>query len=729
MRKKIALVGNPNSGKTTIFNAMTGASQDVGNWPGVTVEKKEGRLKGHAELVVVDLPGIYSLSPYSPEEVISRNFLLEENPDAIINLVDATNIERNLYLTTQLMELGIPVIIALNMMDLVRKNGSEIDTQGLAQALGCPVIEISALKGTGLEELFDVAFQTVEKPFSMQYTPLFDIDVEQVLAQIGPFTSKIALPHQRHWYAVKLFEGDERVLEKLQADANTQLQLSQLISACEEKLDDDAEAIIINQRYEYITEIVKNTYKKVYNESTLSDKIDRVMTNRVLALPLFAAIMLFVYAAAMGETLFSFGTIGTEWANTVLFGEIVPQAMEQLLVGLGVSGVLYDLILGGIFPGVGAVLGFLPQMAVLFFLLAILEDCGYMARVAFIMDQLFRRFGLSGKSFIPMLVATGCSVPGIMASRTIEQERDRRITVMTTAFMPCGAKMLIVAMFAGAMFGGSPFVAVSAFFIGIAAVVITGVILNKSKLFAGEAASFVMELPPYHMPMPKNVLLTTWERSWSFVKRAGTLILVSSIAVWFLQGYGIVDGALHAVENNNQSLLALIGNAVAWIFHPIGWIGDMAWKATVATLTGLIAKEEVVNTLGVLYHYVGESDLVENSSAIWTAIRSDFTPLSAYSFMVFNLLCVPCMAAVGAIGREMNSVKWTLATVGYMCALAYAASLMVYQFGGLLTGETSFGLWTVVAAILLLGLLYLLTRKGYTSTAHRRVDGTAGQTI
>ncbi len=709
MSIKLALAGNPNCGKTTMFNAMTGASQYVGNWPGVTVEKKEGRLKGHKDVTVTDLPGIYSLSPYTLEEVVSRNYLLNEHPDVIVNLLDATNIERNLYLTTQLVETGYPVVVALNMMDLVKKRGDKIDTAKLSKELGCPVVETTALGGKGLDELVKQALAQAGKPTTPQHT--FSKEVEAALSQIEDLVGGGEGASAR-WYAVKLFERDEQVLEAMDLSAEVRKQLEAITAACEASFDDDAESIITNERYQYITGVVSKTVKKARVGDTPSDKIDRIITNRILALPIFAIIMFLTYAISMGGWSVSIGTMATDWANDVLFGEWVPGLFDTILGALGVAegSWVYGLIQDGIVAGVGAVLGFVPQMLVLFLLLSILEDVGYMARVAFIMDRIFRRFGLSGKSFIPMLVATGCGVPGIMASRTIEQDRDRKMTIMTTGFIPCGAKMPIVGLFAGALFGNSAWVATSAYFIGVAAVIVSGIMLRKFKAFAGEPAPFVMELPAYHIPSAGNVLRATWERGWSFIKRAGTVILLSSIVLWFLQSYGFVDGAFGAVEDNNDSLLAAIGNAVAWLFYPLGWIGDWAWKAAVATFTGLIAKEEIVNTFGVLYHYAGE--LSEAGDEIWTLVAQDFTALSAYSFMIFNLLCAPCFAAMGAIKREMNNWKWTLAAIGYMCGFAYVVSLIVYQIGGLITGEASFGIFTVIAFALLIGIIYLLFRKG-----------------
>ena len=712
---KIALAGNPNCGKTTLFNALTGSNQYVGNWPGVTVEKKEGRLKGRKDVIIQDLPGIYSLSPYTLEEVVARNYLVGERPNAILNIVDGTNIERNLYLTTQLIELGIPVVVAVNMIDLVRKNGDQIDLAKLGEALGCEVVEMSALKGEGAADAAQKAVSAAAVKRSRELPHVFTGSVEHALAHIEESLAGKVDDGYLRWYAIKVFERDEKVLESLQLDDTLAQHLEQHILDCEQELDDDAESIITNQRYAYISRVVAKAVKKkaVAGSLSVSDQIDRIVTNRILALPIFACVMFCIYAIAMGGFPFSIGTMGTDWANNILFGEWVPGLVDSALGALGVSGWLYGLIQDGIVAGVGAVLGFVPQMLVLFFLLAILEDIGYMARVAFIMDRIFRRFGLSGKSFIPMLVATGCGVPGIMASRTIEQDRDRKMTIMTTGFIPCGAKMPIIGLFAGAVFGESPWVATSAFFIGIAAVVLSGIMLKKFRAFAGEPAPFVMELPAYHTPSMGNVLRATWERGFSFIKRAGTIILLSSIVLWFLQGYGVVNGALQAVEDNNDSLLAVIGNAVAWIFAPLGWVGDMAWKATVATITGLIAKEEVVNTFGVLYHYAGSADLLEDSHDIWAAIGADFGAMSAYSFMIFNLLCAPCFAAMGAIKREMNNPKWTLAAIGYMCLFAYISSMIVFQLGGLITGEAVFGIGTIAAVVLLAGIVYLLVRRGY----------------
>ncbi len=717
MDMKIALAGNPNCGKTTLFNALTGSSQYVGNWPGVTVEKKEGRLKGRRDVVIQDLPGIYSLSPYTLEEVVARSYLVKERPDAILNIVDGTNIERNLYLTTQLIELGLPVVVAVNMIDLVRKNGDTIDLAKLGAALGCEVVEMSALKGEGGMAAAERTAAMAQNHQAGEPPHVFTGSVEHALAHIEEsIQGKVSEGYLR-WYAIKVFERDQKVMEEMGLDPNLKAHLEEHIADCEKELDDDAESIITNQRYSYINSVVTKAVKKKAAKGSLSvsDKIDQIVTNRILALPIFAVIMFCIYAIAMGASVadggLGIGTFGTDWANDTLFGEIVPNFFDSILASLGVGGWLYGLIMDGIVAGVGAVLGFVPQMLVLFLLLAILEDCGYMARIAFIMDRIFRRFGLSGKSFIPMLVATGCGVPGIMASRTIEQDRDRKMTIMTTGFIPCGAKMPIIGLFAGAVFGGSSLVATSAFFIGIAAVVISGIMLKKFKAFAGEPAPFVMELPAYHAPSASNVLRATWERGWSFIKRAGTVILLSTIVLWFLQGYGFTDGAFGPVEDNNTSLLAAIGNAIAWIFYPLGWTGDMAWKATVASFVGLTAKENVVGTLGTLYHFAGE--ISENGEEIWAMVGADFGALTAYSFMIFNLLCAPCFAAMGAIKREMNNAKWTTFAIGYMCVFAYVAALIVYQIGGLITGAASFSLWTVVALVLLVGILYLLLRKGY----------------
>ena len=711
MSLKIALAGNPNCGKTTLFNILTGSNQYVGNWPGVTVEKKEGNLKGHSDVIIQDLPGIYSLSPYSPEELVTRTYLVEEHPDAILNIVDGTNIERNLYLTTQLIELGHPVIVAFNMIDLVRKNGDQIDLEKLSRALRCACVEISALKGEGCFEAAEKAVELARNHVHNEIPHVYNGSVEHALAHIEESIEGKVPSNYLRWYAIKLFERDEIVRKEVNLNNELLTHLVKHIADCEWEMDDDAESIVADQRYTYIERVIaKAVVKKAPKHSlTLSDKIDRIVTDRVLALPIFAGIMFLMYAIAMGSFPFSIGTMGTDWANDVLFGEWVPALFDSILTALGVSGWLYGLVMDGIVAGVGAVLGFVPQILVLSLLLSLLEDVGYMSRVAFIMDRVLRKFGLSGKSIIPMLVATGCGVPGILASRTIEQERDRKITVMTTGFIPCGAKMPIIGLFAGAVFGNSPIVAVSAFFIGICAVVVSGVILKKFKSLAGKPAPFVMELPAYHLPSPRNVARTTLERGWDFVKRAVTIVLLSSIVLWFLQSYGFVDGTFMAVEDNNVSLLASLGKAIAWVFYPLGWMGDMAWKATIATFTGLIAKEEVVMTFGTLYNYAGE--LSEAGDEIWALVAADFGPVRAYSFMIFNLLCAPCFAAIGAIRREMHDMKWTVATVAYMCIFAYSISMIVYQLAGLVTGEAVFSVFTIGAVAVLVLLLYLIFRK------------------
>ena len=700
MEIRIALAGNPNCGKTTLFNALTGANQYVGNWPGVTVEKKEGKLKKHSEVAIVDLPGIYSLSPYTLEEVVARNYLIGERPDAILNIVDGTNLERNLYLTTQLVELGIPVVVAINMMDVVRKNKDKIDTKELSKALGCPVMELSALKGEGVLEAAEAAIEAARSGKTIPMHP-FSGPVEHAIAHIEEAAVHHMPPEQQRWYAIKLFERDEKVQEQLHLVSSVAAHLEADIKAVEEELDDDAESIITNERYAYIGEVMKRCcLKRSVGRLSASDKIDRVVTNRILALPIFAAVMFLVYWIAMGP----FGTFLTDWTNDVLGTEWLVELPRTALEGWGVHTVLVGLICDGILAGVGAVLGFVPQMLVLFFLLALLEDCGYMARIAFIMDRIFHKFGLSGKSFIPMIIGTGCGVPGVMASRTIENERDRRMTIMTTCFIPCGAKMPIVGLIAGALFGGSGLVAVSAYFIGVAAIIISGIILKKTKPFSGDPAPFVMELPAYHAPTAGNVLRSTWERGWSFIKKAGTVILLSSVALWFLQGFGWENGGFGMVEDMDHSVLAAIGGVIACIFAPLGF-GN--WKAAVATITGLIAKENVVATFGILYNYAGE--LAENGDEIWNLVAADYTRLSAYSFLIFNLLCAPCFAAMGAIKREMMSGRWTAFAIGYMCVFAYVSSLIVYQLGLLASGV--FSIWTVIAVVLLAGMLYLLLRK------------------
>ena len=707
MAIKIALAGNPNCGKTTLFNDLTGSNQYVGNWPGVTVEKKEGRLKGHEDVVIQDLPGIYSLSPYTLEEVVARGYLVGEKPDAILNIIDGTNIERNLYLTTQLIELGLPVVMAVNMIDLVRKNGDTIDLKRLSKELGCEAVAISALKGEGSRQAAELAVNAARNHKAGELPHVFTGSVEHAIAHIEESIQGKVDDRFLRWYAVKLFERDDKVQAELGLDPALLKHLDLHITDCEKEMDDDAESIITNQRYAYINTVVgRAVQKKARTEHmTTSDKIDHIVTNRILALPIFAVVMALIYTIAMGSTGFSFGTMATDWTNDVLFGEIVPPAVEGFLVSIGCADWLIGLINDGIVAGVGAVLGFVPQMLVLFLMLSILEDIGYMARIAFIMDRIFRKFGLSGKSFIPMLVGTGCGVPGVMASRTIENERDRRMTIMTTCFIPCSAKMPIIGLFAGALFGGSGLVATSAYFIGMAAIIVSGIMLKKTKLFAGDPAPFVMELPAYHVPAWGNVLRATWERGWSFIKRAGSVILASTIVLWFLQGFGFTDGAFGMVEDNNTSLLASIGGAVSFVFAPLGF-GD--WRSTVATVTGLIAKENVVATFAVLFGFAGE--VSENGDEIWGTIAANFTALSAYSFMIFNLLCAPCFAAMGAIKREMNNPKWTAIAIGYMCLLAYCTSLVVYQIGGLITGEVAFNFFTVVAAAILALAVWLLVR-------------------
>ncbi|MGM9551594.1 MAG: ferrous iron transport protein B [Clostridia bacterium] len=709
MSVKIALAGNPNSGKTTLFNALTGSNQFVGNWPGVTVEKKEGKMKSNSDVIVTDLPGIYSLSPYTLEEVVSRNYLINERPDAILNIVDGTNIERNLYLTTQLIELGIPVVIAINMMDVVRKRGEEINITELSYHMGCDVVEISALKSEGIEE---AAQKAIDAALSGPRVPthLFSGEVEHAIAHIEEAAVHNLPEEQQRWYAIKIFERDERVIKKLNLSSETIDHIEKDILYTEKKFDDDAESIITNERYEYIDKVmIKCGKKRNLGRLKLSDKIDRIVTNRILALPIFALVMFIVYYVSVTTV----GTWATDWANDGVFGEGwslfglyipgIPTLVGNLLTSLNVAPWLESLILDGIVSGVGAVLGFVPQMFVLFIFLAFLEGCGYMARIAFIMDRIFRKFGLSGKSFIPMLIGTGCGVPGIMASRTIENDRDRKMTVITTTFIPCSAKLPIIALIAGAMFNGAPWVAPSAYFLGIAAIVISGIILKKSKLFAGDAAPFVMELPEYHMPTVSNILRSMWERGWSFVKKAGTVILLSTVVLWFFQCFGFENGAFTMVENINNSILAYLGNLFAWIFTPLGW-GD--WKAAVAALTGLIAKENVVATFGVIF---GAAEVSEGGTEIWGMLASEYSAVAMYSFLAFNLLCAPCFAAIGAIRREMNNTKWTLFAICYQTVFAYMISLCIYQFGLVfLGGSVSIGT-AVAIAIVILGI-YLMVR-------------------
>ena len=705
MEIKIALAGNPNCGKTTLFNALTGSNQYVGNWPGVTVEKKEGRLKGNKDVVIQDLPGIYSLSPYTLEEVVARGYLVNEKPDAILNIVDGTNIERNLYLTTQLIELGIPVVVAVNMIDLVRKNGDKIDLKKLGEALGCDVVEMSALKNEGGMEAAQRCVQAAQRAKGQSEKELphvFTGSVEHAIAHIEESIAGKVDARNLRWYAIKVFERDEKVLAELELDSSLKKHLEEHIQDCEKELDDDAESIITNQRYAYINKVVDKAVKKkaALHSLSTSDKIDKIVTNRILALPIFIVVMYVVYWVAMGP----FGTFLTDWTNDVLGGAWMTEGSRSLLESWGTADWLTGLVSDGIVAGVGAVLGFVPQMLVLFLMLSILEDIGYMARVAFIMDRIFRKFGLSGKSFIPMLIGSGCGVPGVMASRTIENERDRRMTIMTTTFVPCGAKMPIVGLFAGALFGGSGLVAVSAYFIGIAAIIISGIILKKTKMFAGDPAPFVMELPAYHVPAAVNVLRATWERGWSFIKRAGTIILASSIILWFLQGFGFVDGQFGMVEDNNSSILAAIGSAICIIFAPLGF-GD--WQSTVAVFTGLIAKENVVATAGSLLSVV---DAGETDPSLWTAFAGMFPTMGAcVAFGAFNLLCAPCFAAMGTIRNQMDSGKWTAIAIGYECAFAWVIGLFINQFYNLLVlGQ--FGIWTVVAIVLLVAMLFQIFR-------------------
>lgn len=698
MSIQVALAGNPNCGKTTLFNGLTGATQYVGNWPGVTVEKKEGKYKEDKDIKITDLPGIYSLSPYTLEEVVSREFLLSENVDVVLNIIDGSNLERNLFLTTQILELGIPTVVAINMLDVIEKRKDSIDYKKLSKELGCPVLPISALKNTGIKELM----AEVKKVANTQSLPK-NIYAGKVLNALN--TIEASLPSsieasRRFFYAIKLFERDDKIEASIKSKAE-----ASVIETVEKSMDDDSESIITDARYTYITSVIKDCYKKGSKEVlTTSDKIDRFVTNRVLALPIFALVMWFVYYISVTTV----GTIVTDWTNDVLFGEIIPPAVDRFLDAIQCADWLHGLIVDGIIGGVGAVIGFVPQMLVLFFFLAILEDCGYMARVAFIMDRIFRKFGLSGKSFIPMLIGTGCGVPAVMASRTIESDRDRKMTIMTTTFIPCGAKMPIIGLIAGAIFHGASWVAPSAYFVGMAAVIVSGIMLKKTKLFAGDPAPFVMEMPAYHMPRVVNVLRSMWERGSSFIKKAGTIILLSTIVLWFLQGFGWEKGAFGMVDDIDHSILSSIGQTFAWIFSPLGW-GD--WKAAVASVTGLIAKENVVATFGQLY---GFAEVAEEGNEFWGQLSASFTPLAAYSFMIFNLLCAPCFAAMGAIKREMNNTKWFWIAIGYQCGFAYICSLIVYQLGSLFNGG-SFGFGTIVGFILLIGLIYLLVRPSKES--------------
>ena len=701
MSIKIALAGNPNCGKTTLFNALTGSNQFVGNWPGVTVEKKEGKLKGHKDVTIMDLPGIYSLSPYTLEEVVARNYLINEMPDAIINIVDGTNLERNLYLSTQIMELGIPVVMAINMMDLVQKSGNKIHIDKLSKKLGCEVVEISALKGTGIMKAAEKAISAAQSKKKTIPVHEFAQDVEDAIKSVENKLTGTVAEAQKRFFAIKLIEKDDKIVEQMKSVPD----VSYEVKALEDKFDDDTESIITNERYVYISSIIGQCYTKssTGKKLTTSDKIDRIVTNRWLALPIFAVVMWVVYYVSVTTV----GTIVTDWTNDVLFGEIIPPAVESALEAVNCAAWLQGLILDGIVAGVGAVLGFVPQMLVLFLFLAFLESCGYMARVAFIMDRIFRKFGLSGKSFIPMLIGSGCGVPGVMASRTIENDRDRKMTIMTTTFVPCGAKLPIIAMIAGAFFNNSGWVATSSYFVGSAAIICSGIILKKTKMFAGEPAPFVMELPAYHWPTVGNILRSMWERGWSFIKKAGTIILLSTIVLWFLMGFGWEGGSFGMVEELNNSILAKIGSAIAWIFAPLGWTkAGEGWKMAVAAVTGLIAKENVVATFGMLF---GFAEVAEDGAEIWGNLAQVMTPIAAYGFLVFNLLCAPCFAAMGAIKREMNNAKWFWFAIGYQCGLAYVVSLCIYQIGTLLTGG-GFGIGTVVAFVLVAAFLYLLFR-------------------
>ena len=700
MAIKIALAGNPNCGKTTLFNALTGANQFVGNWPGVTVEKKEGKLKGHKDVVIMDLPGIYSLSPYTLEEVVARNYLIGEKPDAIINIIDGTNIERNLYLSTQIIELGIPVVMAVNMMDLVAKNGDNINIKALGDALGCEVVEISALKGTGVKKAAEKAVAAAQQKKAVDRVHAFAQDVEDTIATVEDKLGSSVPEAQKRFFAIKLLEKDSKISEQL----TTTPDVSAEVKALEDKFDDDTESIITNERYTYITSIIGKCVKKAAGSEklTVSDKIDRIVTNRILALPIFALVMFIVYYVSITTV----GGFLTDWTNDTLFGEWIIPGAQSFFEGIGCADWLTGLIVDGIISGVGAVLGFVPQMLVLFIFLAFLEGCGYMARVAFIMDRIFRKFGLSGKSFIPMLIGTGCGVPGIMASRTIENERDRRMTIMTTTFIPCGAKLPIIALIAGAFFGNAGWVSWSAYFVGIAAIICSGIILKKTKMFSGDPAPFVMELPAYHLPTVGSVLRSMWERGWSFIKKAGTIILLSTIVVWFTTYFGVVDGTFRMLsdEEIDYSILAAIGKCISWIFIPLGW-GD--WKSAVAAVTGLVAKENVVGTFGILFHY---GEVGEAGEEIWGNLAANMTGIAAYSYLVFNLLCAPCFAAMGAIKREMNNAKWFWFAIGYQCGLAYLVSLCIFQIGGLFTGAATFGFWTIVAVAIIIGFIYMLFR-------------------
>ena len=714
MSVKIALAGNPNSGKTTLFNALTGSNQFVGNWPGVTVEKKEGKLKGHKDVVIMDLPGIYSLSPYTLEEVVARNYLISERPDAIINIVDGTNIERNLYLSTQIMELGIPVIMAVNMADLVAKSGDKIYLDKLSKKLGCEVVEISALKGTGIQEAANKAVALAQKKTTMAPVHEFSAKAEEIISAVEAKLGSTVSEEQKRFFAIKLLEKDDKIKDQMKSVPDVSAEIKQM----EETFDDDTESIITNERYVYISSIIGECVKKANSKEklTVSDKIDKIVTNRFAALPIFALVMWLVYYVSVTTV----GAFLTDWTNDTLFGEWIVPGAQSLFEGIGCADWLTGLIVDGIISGVGAVLGFVPQMLVLFLFLAILESCGYMARVAFIMDRIFRKFGLSGKSFIPMLIGSGCGVPGIMASRTIENDRDRKMTIMTTTFVPCGAKLPIIALIAGAFFDNAGWVSWSAYFVGVAAIICSGIILKKTKMFAGDPAPFVMELPAYHMPTVINVLRSMWERGWSFIKKAGTIILLSTIVLWFLMSFGWVEGSFGMLEAEqlNDSILAGIGKAIQWIFIPLGWTqAGEGWKMAVAAVSGLIAKENVVATFGLLF---GFAEVAEDGAEIWGNLASVMTPVAAYGFLVFNLLCAPCFAAMGAIKREMNNAKWFWFAIGYQCGLAYVVSLCIYQIGTLIT-TGAFGIGTVVAILLAVGFLYLLFRP-YKEDTTLKVD-------
>jgi ferrous iron transport protein B len=711
---KIALAGNPNCGKTTLFNALTGSNQFVGNWPGVTVEKKEGKLKGHKDVIIMDLPGIYSLSPYTLEEVVARNYLIAERPDAILNIVDGTNIERNLYLSTQLMELGIPVVMAVNMMDLVNKSGDKINLDKLKEKMGCAaVVEISALKGTGIQKAAEAAVVAANVG-TVAKVHKFNTKVENVLESIEDKLGSDVPEEQKRFFAIKLLERDDKIAQQMKKVPD----VSAEITSIEKEMDDDTESIITNERYIYISSVIKECYvKKSKKQLTVSDKIDRVVTNRIAALPIFAVVMFLVYFVSVTTV----GAFLTDWTNETLFGEWIIPGAQSLFENIGCADWLTGLIVDGIISGVGAVLGFVPQMLVLFLFLAFLESCGYMARVAFIMDRIFRKFGLSGKSFIPMLIGSGCGVPGVMASRTIENDRDRKMTIMTTTFVPCGAKLPIIALIAGAFFDNAGWVSWSAYFVGVAAIICSGIILKKTKMFEGDPAPFVMELPAYHWPTVGNVLRSVWERGWSFIKKAGTIILLSTIILWFLMSFGWTDGGFGMLEAEqlNDSILAKIGSAIAWIFIPLGWTqAGEGWKMAVAAVSGLIAKENVVATFGLLF---GFSEVAEDGAEIWGSLAQVMTPIAAYGFLVFNLLCAPCFAAMGAIKREMNNAKWFWFAIGYQCGLAYIVSLCIYQIGTLFT-TGAFGLGTVVAFLLVAGFIYLLVRPYKESTTLKTSD-------